>query len=57
MESKMNPTPRSIFELKVEGLWFNQLTTAKLVVSSNRDYPLELVIDDLAPVTAPVVLS
>lgn len=43
-----------MFVLNLDGLWFNQLTTAKLVVSRRRDYPLELVIDDSAPSTAPV---
>jgi len=37
-----------------DGLRFNQLTRARLVVSRRRDLPLECVIDESAPSTAPV---
>lgn len=46
-----------MFALKSDGLWLSQLITARLVVSRSKLLPLEFVIDDSAPLTAPVVES
>jgi len=46
--------PKSIFLVNFDGLIFNQLIIARLVVSKSRDCPLEFVIEDFAPSTAPV---
>jgi len=40
----------------LDGEILSQLTIARLVVSNKRDCPLEFVIDDSAPSTAPVSL-
>lgn len=48
---------KSIYSPYAEESMFNQLRSARLVVSTTRLLPLELVIEDSAPSTEPVNLS
>jgi hypothetical protein len=53
----MKAIAKSIYSPYAEGSMFNQLRSARLVVSTTRLLPLELVIEDSAPSTEPVSLS
>jgi hypothetical protein len=51
-----NWIPRSIYAENKEVPWSNQLIMHNDVVSISKELPLELVMDELAPSTAPDVL-